>query len=68
VVCTWFWLYSPLHRETLPSPPAWGEREGTRRGSDGEGEVGRAAARFPHLTPDPLSAPRGGEGEFATVL
>ena len=41
-----------------------GESEGTRRGSDGEGEVGRAAIpslASPHLTPT-LSAPGGGEG------
>ncbi len=41
-----------------------GEREGTRRESDGEGEVGRAAVprlASPHLTPT-LSAPGGGEG------
>ncbi len=32
--------------------------------SDGEGEVGSAAAlAWPHLTPT-LSAPEGGEGEF----
>jgi hypothetical protein len=37
-----------------------GEREGTRRVGDGEGEVGCAPA-FPHLTPT-LSAPKGGEG------
>jgi hypothetical protein len=40
---------------------------GTRRVSDGEGEVGRAEAwsyrGVPHLTPT-LSAPRGGEGDF----
>jgi hypothetical protein len=49
----------------LPSPPFRGEREGTRRVSDGEGEVGRAEAwsyrGVPHLTPT-LSAARGGEG------
>jgi len=40
-----------------------GEREGTRRGSDGEGGVGRTAVpnlAVPHLTPT-LSAPEGGE-------
>src|SRR6266446_5283740 len=43
-----------------------GEREGTRRGGDGEGEVGHAVATepgLPHLTPN-LSAPRDGEGGF----
>src|SRR6267143_6561567 len=43
-----------------------GEREGTRRGGDGEGEVGDAATTepgLPHLTPT-LSAPGGGEGGF----
>ena len=40
-----------------------GEREGTRRSGDGEGEVGGAVpnARLPHLTPT-LSAPGGGAG------
>jgi hypothetical protein len=40
-----------------------GEREGTRRGSDGEGGVGDVATRnggFPHLTLTP-SATEGGE-------
>ena len=44
----------------MPSPPFRGEREGTRRVSDGEGEVGWRRS-FPHLTPT-LSAPRGREG------
>jgi protein ImuA len=47
-----------------------GEREGTHRISDGEGEVGSAAAQGllpPHLTPT-LSAPRGGEGDGGLVL
>src|SRR5437899_1085415 len=42
-----------------------GEREGTLRGGDGEGEVGHAVATepgLPHLTPT-LSAPRDGEGD-----
>jgi len=49
----------------MPSPPFRGEREGPRRVSGGEGEVGRAAvrSRSPHLTPT-LSAPRGREGDF----
>jgi hypothetical protein len=53
----------------MPSPPVRGEREGTRRVSDGEGEVGRAAVRSsgtPHLTPT-LSAAKGGEGESGGV-
>ena len=44
----------------------WGEREGTRRVGDGEGEVGGAelaSCGLPHLTPT-LSAPKGGEGEI----
>jgi hypothetical protein len=47
-----------------------GEREGTRRDRDGEGEVGHAATTepgFPHLTPT-LSALRGGEGGFNKLL
>ena len=51
------------HQALMPSPPFRGEREGTRRVSDGEGEVGLAAGSFPHLTPT-LSAPEGGEGDF----
>ena len=65
------------HRRRRPNPlrrtssfGAWplsalGEREGPRRGSDGEGEVGGAVLRNrnPHLTPT-LSAPRGGEGGY----
>src|SRR4051794_4462768 len=51
----------------MPSPPFRGEREGTRRFGDGEGEVGRAVTwscgGVPHLTPT-LSAPKGGEGDF----
>jgi hypothetical protein len=51
----------------MPSPLFRGEREGTHRVSDGEGEVGLAAAGssggVPHLTPT-LSAPKGGEGEI----
>ena len=50
----------------MPSPPFRGEREGTRRASDGEGEVGGAKIcdrGYPHLTPT-LSAPQGGEGDF----
>ena len=48
----------------MPSPPFSGEREGTRRVSDGEGEVGLGAEiASPHLTPT-LSAPEGGEGDF----
>jgi hypothetical protein len=51
----------------MPSPPFRGEREGTRRVSDGEGEVGVVVAWTygggPHLTPT-LSAPKGGEGDF----
>ncbi len=48
----------------MPSPPFRGEREGTRRASDGEGEVGLGGrSGIPHLTPT-LSAPKGGEGEF----
>jgi hypothetical protein len=45
-----------------------GEREGTRRVGEGEGEVGgaRARGRIPHLTPT-LSAPGGGEGERAAL-
>src|SRR5205807_10327117 len=60
------WRSVPSRTLSLPtSPPSWGEREGTRRVSDGEGEVGRSHL-CPHLTPT-LSAPRGGEGdsEFA---
>jgi hypothetical protein len=57
-----------------------GEREGTRRISDGEGEVGAAAAfkLLPHLPPDgrpcgpfrgpTLSALGGGEGEMSMPL
>jgi hypothetical protein len=44
----------------------WGEREGTHRVRDGEGEVGDAAAEGPHLTPT-LSAPGGGEGELKSA-
>src|ERR1700730_2208366 len=47
-----------------------GEREGTHRVSDGEGEVGWIAVASrgsPHLTPA-LSAPWGGEGEPAADL
>jgi len=47
-----------------------GEREETRRMSDGEGEVGKATGVVtwgsPHLTPT-LSAPGGGEGEDKTA-
>jgi hypothetical protein len=44
----------------LPSPPALpGEREGSRRVSDGEGEVGgRRSSEYPHPAPA-LSAPGG---------
>ena len=54
---------SPTFQITL-SARLRGEREGTHRVSDGEGEVGGATAQRlpPHLTPA-LSAPRGGEGE-----
>src|SRR5438132_3410830 len=55
---------SVFHLEVCPSPAVGGEREGPRRSSAGEGEVGGAAIRngeYPHLTPT-LSAPKGGEG------
>jgi hypothetical protein len=59
----------------VPSPPVWGEREGTHRGvsrkpggrtgGDGVGVGGRGRRLgFPHLTPA-LSAPKGGEGVFS---
>src|SRR5689334_1591106 len=38
----------------VPSPPAWGEKEGTRLVGDGEGEVGLASARTSPPHPDPL--------------
>jgi len=48
----------------FPSPPFRGEREGTRRVSDGEGEAGLGSrSGIPHLTPT-LSAPKGGEGNL----
>jgi hypothetical protein len=46
-----------------PSPPFWGEREGPRRDSAGEGEVGSAANFLidpPHRSLSPR--PAGGEG------
>ena len=46
----------------MPSPPFRGEREGTRRASEGESEGGRRRG-FPHLNPA-LSAPKGGQGDF----
>jgi hypothetical protein len=73
---TTFWPFGGMRMvlALFPSPSQnfalsarLGEMEGSRRGSDGEGEVSRAAARFPHLTPT-LSAPGGGEGELAAVL
>jgi hypothetical protein len=55
--------YSEDVAKNCPLRPLAGEREGTHRVSDGEGEVGDAADRgLPHLTPT-LSAPWGGEGE-----
>ena len=47
-----------------PSPLFRGAREGPRRSSVGEDEVGsarRTGTEIPHLTPT-LSAPEGGEG------
>jgi hypothetical protein len=52
----------------MPSPPFRAEREGTRRVSDGEGEVDAGfRSGIPHLTPT-LSAPGGGEGDFQFPL
>jgi hypothetical protein len=57
----------------MPSLPFRAEREGTRRFSDGEGEVGFAFRRsicgwgFPHLTPT-FSAPWGEEGDHYLLL
>src|ERR1700758_427192 len=45
----------------LPSPPAWGEREGTRRRGDGEGEVDVVSVRTSPPHPDPL-LPNGRRG------
>src|SRR5438132_11900273 len=61
----------PFSPQPLPlSARLRGEREGPRRASDGEGEVGSAAVRsrgLPHLSPT-LSASGGGEGESAAGL
>ncbi len=61
----WFFELARENRVAVVALSAhWGEREGTRRESDGEGEVGPpivASLAFPHLTPT-LSAPEGGEG------
>ncbi len=55
------WLVGPTGS---PSPPFRGEREGPAPPA-WEGEVGAGQRPgIPHLTPT-LSAPKGGEGEFA---
>jgi hypothetical protein len=57
---------SPSYGAFALSARLRGEREGTRRAGDGEGEVGDSAARNSRLptSPQPSPPPRGGEGDF----
>ena len=58
------WTGAAERFSARPSPPFRGEREGTHRVSDGEGEVGSAAiGSSAPLTPTLSPRPAGGEGE-----